>query len=253
MVLSPDPASAALAAAESSVGTRRASGLRHPRKVRILVTTTSLDLHTDLSDAIRDLIASAVHQPRSEHETAMALVALACEHLPYDHAGIVLRERNGGLRTVAVTDPDLERADAAAALGLSGVVSFRLVEQVSPTGVLNLYSISDQPLSTDDLDRARTFANEASLALRVSGELWHLNQALAHRTVISQAVGWMMGRYGLEEVQSLSALKRISSHSNRRLHVVASEILSTQQLTDPVSPRTDGPRPPPRSLPSAAS
>ena len=71
---------------------------------------------------------------------------------------------------------------------------------------------------------------------RVIGEVWHLHQAVAHRTMIGQAVGWMMGKYDLDEDEALAELKRISSHSNRKLHAVASEVVSTRQLTDPVRP-----------------
>lgn len=226
----PDPASAAFAAA----GVRRGEcvGSRPrvtPTEGRILVTTTLLHLDADLSGAVRNLVASAVHEPRSERETAAALVALAREHLPYDHASILLRERDGSLRTAAYNAPELEHVESAAELGLRGVVTFRLVEDMRACGVLSLYTTSERP-TTDGLDIARQFADSASVALRVTGEVWNLHQALAHRAVIGQALGLLMGKYDLDQDQALSEMKRVSSDSDRTLHAVASDILATRQL-----------------------
>jgi hypothetical protein len=203
-----------------------------------------MDLLTELSDAVRELVVCAVREPRGEDETAAALVALACERLPYDAASIVLHERDGRPRTLARTVPDLDRVESAKELGLHGVVTFRLVEHLSPGGVLNLYTTSSAPTTTEGLATVRHFAHEVSVALHVTSEVWHLHQALTHRAVVGQATGFLMGRYDLDADQALAELTRVSSHTDCELHTVASDVLATRQLAGVVvSPRTTVVRP----------
>ena len=189
-----------------------------------------MHLPTGLSDAVRDLVVSAVRDPRGEYETAAALVALACEHLPYDAASIVLHERDGRPRTLARTLPELMGVESAKELGLRGVVTFRLVEHLSPKGVLNLYTTSSAPTTDDGLDTVRHFAHDVSVALRVTSEVWHLHQALEHRATIGRATGFLMGKYDLDDTQALAVLKRISSHTNTKLHQVAADVVDTRHV-----------------------
>jgi AmiR/NasT family two-component response regulator len=53
----------------------------------------------------------------------------------------------------------------------------------------------------------------------------HLVTALEHRTVIGQATGIVMERYGLDPQAAFAVLLRISSHRNRKVYEIAEELV----------------------------
>ena len=212
-----------------------------------------------LAETVGDLIATVVRDAWTEDETARALVAVACAHLTYDAAGIVLLAPDGRARVRAVSDPGLAPTGSSEGLGMRGMVALRLADDASLRGVLTLWTTSSEPPSSLGLDAARCFVRSASVALQVSSEVSHLRQALVHRTAIGQATGFLMGRYDLDEARALAALRRMSSHTNTKLHQVASDVVEAREAREvrevrevreldggAVSPRTAGPRPRPR-------
>ena len=63
-------------------------------------------------------------------------------------------------------------------------------------------------------------------------EIRQLHQGLESRTLIGQAEGILMERLGLSSCQALEYLRRVSSHTNRKLVNVAAEIAETRELPD---------------------
>ena len=58
----------------------------------------------------------------------------------------------------------------------------------------------------------------------------HLMEALESRTVIGEAVGIMMERYGLDADTALGALKRVSQQRNVKVRDLAAELVATGRV-----------------------
>ena len=73
------------------------------------------------------------------------------------------------------------------------------------------------------------------LALEAAGvEIDHLRAALGRRLVIGQAQGMLMERLGIDSDQAIDYLKRMSSHRNQKVFVIAEDIVRTRELPGPV-------------------
>ncbi|WP_370186189.1 GAF and ANTAR domain-containing protein [Aeromicrobium sp.] len=101
-------------------------------------------------------------------------------------------------------------------------------------GALNLYAT--EPEAFDEADRiaARHLASHAAIAIASARERSTLQEALATRTVIGQAEGLLMERFGGDADQAFGVLVRYSQHRNEKLAVVASEVVRTRTLPDDV-------------------
>jgi len=63
--------------------------------------------------------------------------------------------------------------------------------------------------------------------------LEQLTQAVQHRTTIGIAMGIVMERLGLDAHEAFAYLRRVSSHQNRKLYVIACEIATSRDLPEP--------------------
>ena len=61
-------------------------------------------------------------------------------------------------------------------------------------------------------------------------EVAHLHAAMKSRTLIGQASGMLMLLLELSEEQAFDYLRRVSSHTNRKLIEIAAEIVATRAL-----------------------
>lgn len=205
--------------------------------------------------------------PRDLDATLRSITEGAVRLLPQvDHASITMRHGDGRLDTHAITDPlllDLDekqvewregpcydgatdephvissdlRSDEryprygplAARAGVRSQAGLRLFENPRTIGALNLYSRSVGALDSLHL-LGRLFADQAAIAISYALEVQHLNEALATRTVIGQAVGLIMERYGLTDDGAFAFLTRLSSHRNVKLRRIAEELVDEANL-----------------------
>jgi AmiR/NasT family two-component response regulator len=63
-------------------------------------------------------------------------------------------------------------------------------------------------------------------------EIEQLQQAVESRTVIGQAEGILMERLKIDSCQALDYLRRLSSHTNRKVIDIATEIARTRELPE---------------------
>ncbi|WP_322919951.1 ANTAR domain-containing protein [Nocardioides renjunii] len=61
-------------------------------------------------------------------------------------------------------------------------------------------------------------------------EIEHLHRGMHSRTLIGQAQGILMERLGVDAEQAIDYLRRVSSHSNRKLLDIAKDIAETRKL-----------------------
>jgi GAF domain-containing protein len=200
--------------------------------------------------------------PADLEATLRAITTTAVEVLPQvAYASITVMHADGRLDTAAITDDLLREIDAeqhrlhegpcvsaaedgrqivcndlraderyprygrfAAERGIRSQVGLTLFTSPRSNGALNLYSAGvgafDDPESIQAL-----FATQAGSAIRYAQEIGNLRQALESRTVIGQATGRIMERYGLAEEQAFALLQRLSSTRNMKLRDVAKELV----------------------------
>jgi AmiR/NasT family two-component response regulator len=70
------------------------------------------------------------------------------------------------------------------------------------------------------------------VALAASQNVANLEMAIASRTVIGQAEGILMERFGIAADQAFAALRRVSQHRNVKLNQVAEELVRTRQTPE---------------------
>lgn len=82
----------------------------------------------------------------------------------------------------------------------------------------------------DDASEER--ARMAESLTNAEQEIQQLQHAVQTRTTIGQAEGILMERLGIDACQALQYLKRVSSHTNRKVIDIATEIAETRKLPE---------------------
>lgn len=123
----------------------------------------------------------------------------------------------------------------SAELGIRSSLSFRLFTRPDDSwGALNVYSTTPHAFGDEDVLHGQTIAAMCAVVLARSIHDDQLATALESRTVIGQALGMVMERYGLDEDAAFRVLRRIASHDNRKLRDVAAQLVADRRL--PSSP-----------------
>lgn len=209
--------------------------------------------------------ARSINSPTSVEETLDAIAREALRSVPgFNHVGISVSHRDGTIETKAATDPLVWELDElqysvgegpclesvhstpvvvvecaqheqrwprfiprAVQKGLRAQLGVRLFTEAGTLGGLNLYSTESETVHRDAVQVAELFASHAAIALGRARYEHDLNEALASRKVIGQAIGIIMERYQISEDKAFQFLVRASSTSNTKLRVVAQEVVST--------------------------
>jgi GAF domain-containing protein len=126
-------------------------------------------------------------------------------------------------------------------LGVRSMLSYQLFIDGDVLGSLNLYSRKPQAFDLDVLDAGYLFAAHVGVTVSQIRERDSLKSAIASRTIIGQAEGILMERYGLDGDAAFSALRRVSQNRNVKLREIASELVQTRQLDGLVEGTPDPP------------
>jgi GAF domain-containing protein len=201
-------------------------------------------------------------RPSDLDDTLQQITAAAVELLPDVHlSSISILRADGTLSTAAPTDDLLLRLDAeqyrlqegpcyeaatntaqivshdldadarfpnygpaAVAVGIRSQIGMRLFDGPNSQGALNLYSAKAGAFK--DLDSlSALFVHQAGQAISYAQHIDTLEEAVRSRTMIGQAVGVVMERYDLNDERAFAFLKRLSSHRNVKLRLVAQELV----------------------------
>jgi GAF domain-containing protein len=114
--------------------------------------------------------------------------------------------------------------------GIHSSVSYRLFTNGDSLGALNVYARARSAFSHQDVAEGQALAAHAAAALATSLKEHQLQQALETRTVIGQATGMLMERFGLDADAAFGALRRISQNGNIKLYAVAERLVATGRL-----------------------
>lgn len=132
-------------------------------------------------------------------------------------------------------------SEHAKEMGLLSSVTTPLIVRGSTVGALNIYSF-DTTHAFNDLEHQRleVFAAQASAALALAlrqaksdATNAQLEQALASRTIIDQALGILMGQQRCSAEDAFVLLRTHSQNNNRKLRDVAADLIARTSGQDP--------------------
>ena len=118
------------------------------------------------------------------------------------------------------------RANSA---GIHAVMSLRLFTDIT-LGTLNLYAACPFHIDASITEGGRVMAVHASTILGHLRIEEHLHRAVKSRTVIGQAQGMLMQRYGLTADKAFAVLRRISQNNNVKIGALAEELVGTGSI-----------------------
>jgi len=131
-------------------------------------------------------------------------------------------------------------AAMASRVQMRSVLSYRLATHGSPMGVLNLYAAAPGAFDHEDVFEGEVLAAHTSVVLAATLKEEQLHSALESRTVIGQATGRLIERFGLDADQAFAVMRRVSQNHNIKLYAVAQHLVETGVLLDPwTTPKND--------------
>lgn len=119
------------------------------------------------------------------------------------------------------------------------MLSYQLFTDGDVLGALSLYSIKPQAFDPEVVDAGYLFAAHVGVAVSQLKERKSLQSAIASRTLIGQAEGILMERYGIDGDAAFGALRRVSQNRNVKLREIAAELVETGHLDGLASPADD--------------
>jgi len=99
-----------------------------------------------------------------------------------------------------------------------------------PVGSLNVYGGAPGVLGADDVDAAVLLGAFGAVVLHGARQTANLNEALRSRDLIGQAKGILMEREHLTDDQAFDRLRTASQRRNRKLRVLAEQLVLTGEL-----------------------
>lgn len=223
---------------------------------------------TEIARSMADVAAALLDEPDEQIALDMIVAKAVDVVRDADHASVTVRDRRHHHETLAATSdvamaadalqyeldegPCIETADhvewirsgqvgldarwprwgpRAADLQVGSLLAVPLYAQERRVGALNLYSEALGAFDdVDEIDLALVYATHAAYALLTVRKVAGLGSALVTRHEIGVAQGIIMERYGTTVDRSFEFLRRLSSHSNRKLAQVAHQIVATRTI-----------------------
>lgn len=118
---------------------------------------------------------------------------------------------------------------ATEATGMRSLMSFQLFTAGHTLGALNLYSRSRDAFTPLDEHEGTALAAHVAVALGNAVEIEQLTEAVTRRTMIGQAQGILMERFGIDADRAFQVMVRVSQQRNLKLHDIAAEVVATRK------------------------
>lgn len=228
--------------------------------------TSGHELHQALSEFARDMLDAATTPQTVDVMTQTVLKEIHGA----DAVGVSLLHRNKRIQTLGATAPFVEEADqlqydltegpcmdaifdehivhsadltdekrwqtwapiVVERWSVRSMLCLRLFIHDRHVGALNIYSHKDHGFDAESLEDARYYAAQAAVAVAAMQEIETLRVAVESRTVIGQAQGILMERFGFGARDAFSVLARTSQHLNRKLASIAEDLVETRRLPE---------------------
>jgi len=185
---------------------------------------------------------SAIHRRREVTTRAStSALSLAVDRAQYETGQGPCLDSLYDQRTIRLSDLGVEQrwpefVGRAADLGVGSMLAVQLYVKDDELGALNLLSEAKDAFSDESEHIALLFATHAALALVGAKDHEELSAALGTRGIIGQAMGILMERYKITDERAFAVLTRVSQHSNRKLHVIAGELVINRELPASTAP-----------------
>lgn len=118
-------------------------------------------------------------------------------------------------------------------LGVGSMMSILVYNDALSFGAVSLYAGRGECFDADDVAVGHALAGHLAVVMTSGRQIDQLGLALNSRTLIGQATGLVMGRFSIDADQAFDYLRRLSSHSNRKLTDVCGEIVRTRKVPEP--------------------
>lgn len=118
-------------------------------------------------------------------------------------------------------------------LGVGSMMSILVYNDALSFGAVSLYAGRGECFDADDVAVGHALAGHLAVVMTSGRQIDQLGLALNNRTLIGQATGLVMGRFSIDADQAFDYLRRLSSHSNRKLTDVCGEIVRTRKVPEP--------------------
>lgn len=122
-------------------------------------------------------------------------------------------------------------APRAHALGVGSMMGFLLFTDEEDLGALNFYSRKPGVFTPDSETAGWLLASHAAVAFSSARTHAQMEQAVATRHIIGQAMGILMGTHHLTEDEAFDVLRRYSQESNTKLRDVARRVCDQGTLS----------------------
>lgn len=215
-------------------------------------------------------LVSEMRAQSGESATLDIVLKRLTEIVPDAHSVSITLRRGDHTETIASTDGQADRADAAqyeleegpcleaaaedqwfrsgdiehdqrwprwgpaaAALGMRSILAVPLLVEGQLVGAINMYS-GDVGAFDDlaEIDFAALYAVHIARTVATEREIAGLQTAMHTRHVIGAAQGILMERFGVGLDESFAILRRYSSTTNTKLNEVAGLIVATRRLPE---------------------
>lgn len=123
----------------------------------------------------------------------------------------------------------------AARTPIRSVLSCGLQVRQERLGVLSVYSREANAFGDNAVERASLLADHAAIAIEAQATATHIDDlqaALHSNRVIGMALGILVERHGLTADTAFQVLRRASSYGNRKLALIAEELVETGHLPE---------------------
>lgn len=213
---------------------RQMEGEVDPGTTMDLAIRLGLQLVTNAQEAGISLI----QQHRVETPARSSEVVDRIDQLQYEHQQgpclDAIREHE------VVCSPDVRSDErwplwgpaASEETGVRSMLCFRLFTHGDKYGAINFYSQEVDAFDDGDQEHGLAIAAHMAVAIAAAQEIDHLKVGLHTRTVIGQAQGILMERFGIDAARAFGVLVRYSSTSNRKLREVAQDVVDRRRLHD---------------------
>lgn len=116
--------------------------------------------------------------------------------------------------------------------GITSLAAFQLYSNADDLGVLQLYGAERSAFDADAVTVGEALAAHAAIAMLAARDDEQFRAGLANRDIIGQAKGMIMERYGVDAVQAFELLSKLSQQQNKRLHLLARELVEADHPTN---------------------
>ena len=116
--------------------------------------------------------------------------------------------------------------------GMVSLMSFQLFTTGQTLGAMNLYSRTPNAYTAEDEHVGVALAAHVAVALAQATQIEQLNEAVTRRTMIGQAQGILMERFGIDADRAFQVMVRVSQQRNVKLHEIATEVVTSRKTPE---------------------